>query len=312
MRALLLTLAALPALALAGEQIDKELNIPSDGKVIIENQRGDVVIKTWDKGVFKVTGELDDKAKGYRLENQGQVTEFIVEMPKRYQSWGGRGGSELTIFMPRTSELDFEGVVVDIEAADLQAGARIKTVNGNIELRQAKGKITLETVNGDIDTRDLSGNIQFETVNGDIEDIDSAGKLRFSAVNGEIKTQTTANELRLENVNGEVELRMSELKDLRLSTVNGEIEVYMETLASNANLNLDSVSGDIELYFPAEVSARFDINAHSGGRINNQLSSDQVKKEKYGPARSLEFVLGNGDTDVEIDTVSGNVELKRQ
>ena len=41
------------------------------------------------------------------------------------------------------------------------------------------------------------------------------------------------------------------------------------------------------------------------------MSSDQVQKEKYGPARSLEFVLGDGDADVEIDTVSGNVELKR-
>lgn len=311
MKALIISLAALPAIVFAGESIDKELSVPANGKVVIENQRGDVTIKTWDKNVFKVTGELDDKAEGYKLETSGEVTEFIVKMPRRYKSWGGGDGSKLTIYMPRSSELNFEGVVVDVEAADLTAGARIKTVNGNIKASKIRGKIALETVNGDIDSRDLDGNIQFETVNGDIEDIASSGKLRFNAVNGEIKTQTTATELRLENVNGEVELKMAELKDLRLSTVNGEIAVYAAKLLDNANINMDSVSGDIELYFPTDVSARFEINAHSGGHITNELSSDQVKKAKYGPARSLEFVLNGGNADVEIDTVSGNIELKR-
>ncbi|PCK33439.1 DUF4097 family beta strand repeat-containing protein [Pseudoalteromonas piscicida] len=312
MRALIIGLAALPAMVFAGESIDKELSIPADGKVIIENQRGDVTIKTWDQAMFKVTGELDDKAEGYKLETSGEVTEFVVKMPRRYKSWGGGDGSTLTIYMPRTSELDFEGVIVDVAAADLTAGARIKTVNGNIKVEQISGKISLETVNGDIDSRDLDGNIQFETVNGDIDDVASKGKLRFNAVNGEIKTQTTATELRLENVNGEVELKMAALKDLRLSTVNGEIAVYADELLDNASINMESVSGDIELNFPKDVSARFEINAHSGGRISNKLSSDQVKKAKYGPARSLEFVLNGGNADVEIDTVSGDIELKQK
>ena len=62
MKALIISLAALPAIVFAGESIDKELSVPANGKVVIENQRGDVTIKTWDKNVFKVTGELDDKA----------------------------------------------------------------------------------------------------------------------------------------------------------------------------------------------------------------------------------------------------------
>ncbi|MDW7549312.1 DUF4097 family beta strand repeat protein [Pseudoalteromonas sp. McH1-7] len=312
MKALIFGLAALPTLVLAGESIDKELSIPANGKVIIENQRGDVIIKTWDKNLFKVSGKLDDKAEGYKLETSGEITEFIVEMPKRYNSWGTGGGSNLTIYMPSTSELDFEGVIVDVEAAELTAGASIKTVNGNIKVNKISGKISLETVNGDIDSQELNGNIQFETVNGDIDDVASNGKLRFNAVNGEIKTQTTATELRLENVNGEVELKMAELKDLRLSTVNGEIELYTNKLLDNAAINMESVSGDIALYFPSDVSARFEINAHSGGRITNELSDDETKKAKYGPARSLEFVLNGGNADVEIDTVSGNIELKRK
>ncbi|KZN39976.1 DUF4097 family beta strand repeat-containing protein [Pseudoalteromonas luteoviolacea] len=312
MKAIILSLALLPAAVLAGEKINKEIDIEQDGKVFIENQRGNVVIKTWDKGKFKVEGELDEAAKGFKLVNNGSKTEFIVEMPSRVKGWGRQHeGSELTIFMPRQSELVFEGVQVDIEVSQLLAGAFIKTVNGDIKASQIEGKVRLETVNGNIDGKDLSGRVRYETVNGDIEDMGSAGKLRFNAVNGSIESNTSAKEIRLENVNGEVEFEIAELQELRLNTVNGEIEIRTKKLLPNARMNLESVSGDVDLYFPKDLSARFDIDAHAGGKIINELSSDKVKKAKYGPSRELEFSIAGGDADVEIDTVSGRIALKK-
>ncbi|OCQ19658.1 hypothetical protein A7985_19770 [Pseudoalteromonas luteoviolacea] len=307
-----LSLALLPTLVLAGDKIDQEIDIPKDGKVFIENQRGNVVIKTWDQAKFKVQGELDDAAKGYELVNKGNKTVFTVEMPSRVKGWGRQHeGSELTIFMPKQSELVFEGVQVDVEASQLLAGAFIKTVNGDIKASQIDGKVRLETVNGDIDGTDLSGRVRYETVNGDIEDMNSAGKLRFTAVNGSIESKTSAQEVRLENVNGEVQFDIAALQELRLNTVNGEIEVRTKKLLPGARLNLESVSGDVDLYFPSDISARFDIDAHAGGKIINELSNDKVKKAKYGPSRELEFNVAGGDADIEIDTVSGRITLKK-
>lgn len=275
MKKLLTGLLFFPVACFAGEAIDKQISVPTNGKIVIENQRGEVDIKSWDKSEFKVTGSLDDIAKGYKLENNGSVTEFIVEMPKRYKGWNKGEGSKLTIYMPKNSELSFEGINVNISATELLAGARIKTVNG------------------------------------DINDINSKGELRFNAVNGDIESDTEATDIRLENVNGEVDFKVASLRDLRLNTVNGEIKVQLKVLQPNARINMDTVSGDVRLYFPSDVSARFDIDAHSGGRIINELSRDKVKKAKYGPSRELEFVLNGGDADVEIDTVSGRIELKK-
>ncbi|MCF2859664.1 DUF4097 family beta strand repeat-containing protein [Pseudoalteromonas sp. SMS1] len=312
MKAIILSLALLPAAVLAGDKIDKEINIPLDGKVFIENQRGNVVIKTWDQAKFKVKGELDDAAEGFKLVNNGSKTEFIVKMPSRVKGWGRQHeGSELTIFMPKQSELVFEGVQVDVVASQLQAGAFIKTVNGDIKASQIEGKVRLETVNGDIDGTDLSGRVRYETVNGDIEDVDSAGKLRFNAVNGSVESKTSAQEIRLENVNGEVEFDIAELQELRLNTVNGEIEIRTKKLLPNARVSIESVSGDLDLYFPTDISARFDIDAHAGGKIINELSGDKVKKAKYGPSRELEFSVSGGSSDIEIDTVSGRIALKK-
>ncbi|TMP77136.1 hypothetical protein CWC05_20720, partial [Pseudoalteromonas ruthenica] len=64
-------------------------------------------------------------------------------------------------------------------------------------------------------------------------------------------------------------------------------------------------------FLPRDVSTRFDIDAHSGGNIFNDLSEHQAKKAKYGPSRELEFILNGGQADVEIDTVSGRIEIKK-
>ncbi|CAH9054884.1 hypothetical protein PSECIP111951_02687 [Pseudoalteromonas holothuriae] len=312
MRALLAGLALLPVFAFATQKIDEQITIPVNGKVVVENQRGEITIKTWDENSFKVSGTLDEKAKGYKLETNGSVTEFIVQMPKQYRGWkNARDGSILTIYMPKSSELNFEGVSVDIKASELHAGTYIKTVKGNIKASDLKGKISLQTINGDIDGLNLNGNIHYETVNGEINDRNSAGKLKIDAVNGDIESDTSAQDVRLENVNGEVGLRINELAELRLNTVNGEIDVRIKKLKKNANINMDTVSGDVSLYLPANVSARFDIDMHAGGNVINELSEHEVKKSKWGPSRELEFVLNGGDADIEIDTVSGHIELKK-
>ncbi|RJE77850.1 hypothetical protein BGP78_07010 [Pseudoalteromonas sp. MSK9-3] len=313
MKNIVASIALLPLAALAGDKIDQQVEVPKDGKILIENQRGDVTIKSWDKNAFKVTGTLDDKAQGYTLETQGSVTEFTVKMPKRTRGWnyGGGDGSTLTIYMPKTSELSFEGVNVNVSATDFSAGAQLKTVNGNVKATKLTGKIALETVNGDVDATDLAGNIRFETVNGEINDHNSSGKLRFNAVNGDIESNTSATDIRLENVNGEVEFKIKELEDLRLNTVNGEIDIRVEKMGGNASINMDTVSGDVQLFLPRDVSARFDIDAHSGGNIFNDLSEHKAKKAKYGPSRELEFILNGGQADVEIDTVSGRIEIKK-
>lgn len=313
MKKVLLGMMFVPLASFAGDKIDKSIDVPSDGKIIIENPRGEVDIKSWDKAQFQVVGELDDLATGYTLKNKGNVTEFIVELPKSRRGWNNKGdGSRLTIYMPKNSELDFTGVNVDVSVAKLYGGASITTVNGDIKANELEGRVQLETVNGDVDAYKLAGKLFFETVNGDIEDRDSSGELRFNAVNGDIESNTAATEIRLENVNGEVDFTIQSLKDLRLNTVNGEIEVRMQELQEGGRINLDSVSGSIDLYFPQDVNARFDIDAHAGGRIVNKLSNDKVQKAKYGPSKALEFTLNDGSADIEIDTVSGRITLKKQ
>ncbi|MEM5510578.1 DUF4097 family beta strand repeat-containing protein [Pseudoalteromonas sp. AS71] len=310
MKAILLGLSLFPLAVFAGEKIDKQIDVPNGGTIFIENQRGDIHITGWDKNEFKVSGELDDKAEGYELKTNGDKTQFIVKMPRK-SNWSNNGdGSSLTIFMPKSSSLEFAGVNVSVTAKELKNGAEVAVVNGEITVDDIAGNIKLTTVNGDVNAQNLSGNIQFETVNGEINDRQSSGELRFSAVNGDIKSTSSANDVRLENVNGDINFTLSSIKNLRINTVNGEAEVHIKELLKGGDVRFESVSGDGDFYFPDSVSANFEIKAHANGKIINKVTSDKVSKAKYGPASDLEFSINGGNANVEMDTISGRIELR--
>ncbi|WOC26759.1 DUF4097 domain-containing protein [Pseudoalteromonas sp. N1230-9] len=312
MKLLVLTLGLLPLMAMAGQTINEQIDVPANKRIFIENQRGDVRIEGWDKPQLKIEGELDDKAQGYRLEVEGSRVEFIVKMPRNLSGWNSGDGSRLTIYMPKSSELEFAGVNVTVSAKELEAGAEIDTVNGDITVHNISGNMSFETVNGDVNAHDLNGDIRFETVNGEINDKNSLGALRFTAVNGDIKSKTKAQDVRLENVNGDIDFAFDAIKKLRINTVNGEAEVHINKLLEDANIRFESVSGDAEFYFPTDVSAKFEIEAHANGKIVNELSSDKATKAKYGPSSDLEFSINGGDADIEMDTISGRIELRKQ
>ena len=243
---------------------------------------------------------------------EGSRVEFIVKMPRNLRGWNNGDGSRLTIYMPKSSELEFAGVNVTVSAKELEAGAEIDTVNGDITVQKISGNMSFETVNGDVNAHDLNGDIRFETVNGEINDKNSQGALRFTAVNGDIKSKTKAQDVRLENVNGDIDVAFDAIKKLRINTVNGEAEVHINKLLADANIRFESVSGDAEFYFPADVSAKFEIEAHANGKIVNELSDDRATKAKYGPSSDLEFSINGGDADIEMDTISGRIELRKQ
>lgn len=313
MKAVILALGLLPLLASAGEKIDEQINVPANKRIFIDNQRGDIRIEGWNKPKLKISGELDDEAQGYRLEVKEGRIEFIVQMPRETSSdWGRNNGSELTVFMPKTSELGVSGVNLNVTASDLKQGTEIDVVNGDINLAAIAGNISIETVNGNVDAIGLNGDIHYETVNGEINDTDSQGMVRFTAVNGDIKSKTQAQYVRLENVNGDIDFALDEIKRLRISTVNGKAEVHINRLLDSADVRYESVSGDAEFYFPHDVSARFEIEAHASGNIINAVSDDSVIKAKYGPASELEFSVNGGSSDIEMDTISGRIELRKQ
>lgn len=297
----------------AGEKVDESKQANAKGDVVIDVESGKVEIRTWDKNEVHVKGELDDDAEGYKFEVDGDRVFFKVEMPdRRWGSYDSDDGSKLKFFIPKGSELKFEGVNVDVNASGVEGGSRINTVNGDVMAKDLSARVKLETVNGEIKGTNLSGKIYLNTVNGEVEDKDSKGEVTIETVNGDISSSTQASEVYMSNVNGDMDIVTSgNAEEVEISTVNGDLDIEL-SMAKKGKFSFSSVGGDADIVFSGEVSADFDIETHAGGDITNRLSKHKAKEAKYGPSESLRFKLGGGDADIEIDTVNGDVVLKKK
>lgn len=311
---LVLGLSASMQVLAVGQAIDESRDVSKSQHISLEVMRGEVNIQAVAKNQFKVVGTLDEQAEGYELTSSGNNTTFKVKMPKRLfgGSWGdgNKEGSKLTIEVPTGAHVEFTGVNANVQANGIQGGTELTTVNGRIVAEQLAGQVHLETVNGEITSKANQGHLKLESVNGQIHDESTGESLEISTVNGEVKSSSQAKELEVSTVNGEVNLNLNGSERVEFSTVNGELTL---TLAGTKapRISGSSVSGEMNLTLPEVDSVRVSVEAAAGGGITNQLTQDPVHKAKYGPSRSLEFVLGSGEGRIELETVSGDITLKR-
>ncbi len=298
--------------ALAGEQVDSQLKATGKDDIEIEHVNGKAKIVGWDKELVQVKGELNEKAEKLIFERTSNGILIKVEMPRnvRYSRNSKTKGDNLKIYVPKKSKVYYTSVNADVIVNKLNSGVGVDTVNGEITVEDVTGKIQIESVNGDITTKNLNGKIRIEAVNADISDEGSqADKLKINVVNGDIQTDIKSPDVRIETVNGDMDLKLDKVSRLELTTVNGTIESVFE-LSENGDVDVTSVGGKITLIMPEDISARFDIEAHAGGKIINEVTSDKQRKAKYGPNRWLEFTANKGSGKVAISTVSGRVYLK--
>lgn len=307
-------LVAAPTLAASGKAVNESKAVAANERIELEVMRGDVEIKVASGNQFTISGTLDEKAEGYEFNSAGGVTRFEVKMPRRLFNNGYNddgGGSKLIVEVPKGAVVNFEGVSSNVKASGVQGGADLTTVNGTIFARQLAGNVSLQTVNGSIESQDLQGHLKLATVNGEIKDSSQASSLEMESVNGEMHSVSTAKEVEVSTVNGEVDLTLNGSERLEFSTVNGEIDIKLAG-SKSPRISGSSVSGALILTLPDLESARISVEASAGGDIDNTLTQDKVTKAKYGPMRSLETTLGKGDGRIELETVSGEVVLKRK
>jgi hypothetical protein len=318
-KAIIAALALQATHAVAGELIDETRDVDADAIIDINIMNGVVTLTGWDENRFHISGELSDAAESYELREIAGGIRFEEDIDRRSFNncwgWGNRcqesGFSDLEIQLPRDSVLRFDGTNIEVTVEGLYGSVDIEVVNGDILATDLRGTVQLETVNGDIETDGLNGRVALETVNGRIDDNASQGtRISLNTVNGDIRSTTASARIFAETTNGDIELDAQAVDELEISTVGGRLEASA-ALNAEGQIDITSVSGRIELTVPTSTSARFNVTTSVGGRISNELTGDEAeRKNRYVNSRELDFTLNDGDGDVSISTVSGNVTLR--
>jgi hypothetical protein len=127
-----------------------------------------------------------------------------------------------------------------------------------------------------------------------------------ATVNGAVRAENLPANAHVSSVNGEV--RVSAAGVVEASTVNGAVLARTDRANPGRDLSFTSVNGNIRLTVPASFGA----NVHAE-LLNGSIQSDfplQITRGRY-VGQSAEGRIGRGGNGLHLETVNGNIEIRR-
>ncbi|HJU38516.1 MAG TPA: DUF4097 family beta strand repeat-containing protein [Tahibacter sp.] len=300
MKVKLLTMVAFlaPGAVLAGTPINETRSVDDDVRIDVSNVKGAVNVTAWEKNEVSISGTLGDGAKRLAVDGEGGHLSVKVEGPdksKGWLNWGSDSSMEesvLNLKVPRKASIEINVVSAAVVVADLDGGdVQIDSVSGRVRVGAQSRRLRVENVSGDVEFDGKAAEAEVQTVSGDVRVRGVGGRTRFETVSGAVRVVASA-----------------PLTDTSAGTVSGDIEINGE-LAKGGRMHVETMSGDVRIGFASNVSARIQAESFSG-----TLRSDfgTVEKREHGPGSSLDARVGDGEGDVDIDSFSGDVTLRRE
>lgn len=157
------------------------------------------------------------------------------------------------------------------------------------------------------DNRDHHQNVSIDT------DVDFEVRLpagvdfRGTVVSGDITADGLRSDVSATTVEGDVSVVTT--GRAWANTVSGDIELEMGDF-SGGDLDFNTVSGDIVLWLPADFSADVDFNSLSGD-FETDFDIDVRRRNDRWVGLQIEGTIGGGGRELSLNTISGNVELRR-
>ena len=294
--ALALCACAASPMLLAATPIDQTRPLDARGKVEIDNLKGRIQVRAWNRNEVRITGSLGEGVEKLVIEGQGDHLLVRAQYPKQIGAWRGdrTGPTDLQLQVPLRADLDIESVSADIDVDGVAPGElSIDTVSGKVVVAAAPDHADITTVSGDLQATLNSGDVKVETVSGDAL---VSGRLK-----GQVHGETVSGRLSIDS-NGE------NLRRLSTGTVSGDTSIAVG-MVDGGEIKSQTVSGDIRLRLPRNVSARVNAQSFSG---DLSAPGATVRKEEFGPGSSLDQRYGSGAGEIHLETFSGDakVELK--
>lgn len=286
--AVALACAAL-APAWAATPINQTRQLDPRGRVEIDNLKGRVEVRAWDRQEVRVTGSLGDGVEKLVIDGDRDELRIEVKYPNRSRN---TEPTMLVVQVPLQAELEIETVSADIDVHGVAPRElSLQSVSGDIVANGAPRRASVESVSGDVNLTFNSSEIEASTVSGDLV---VAGRLT-----GEASVETVSGDLRFDS-------RGERLRKFSAGSVSGNIAARL-ALAEAGEIRMESVSGDLGLDLPKDLSAEV-----SGESFSGDLSAPgaKIQREDFGPGSSFHQRYGDGKGEIRLETFSGDARLR--
>lgn len=287
-------------LAAAAERttIDETRPASADGKVVIENVAGSVVVTGWDRAEVSIQGQVDEDAR-LEISGSGDVTRIIVEHPKGTRRLRhNHVSADLNVRAPFGSSLEVETVSANIRAEGISGGMNLESVSGGLEITVPNGK------------EDRGERLEVSSVSGTVEITGGSARVQASSVSGEVRLTLDAGEAEVSCVSGSVIIVGGRLEEIEASSVSGAVR-FEGPFVEDGRYDFSSHSGSVKVVVPADASAQFSVSTFSGA-IHSDFGERAERTSEYTPSKEMEFTVGSGKARVELSSFSGSVEILKR
>jgi DUF4097 and DUF4098 domain-containing protein YvlB len=274
----------------AGPGSEKTVDVAKGTRLVLSNQAGEVVVRSWDQDRVRVQA-----SHGARETISAEITDHTLRI-RTQRSSGSRGPGGLVdyqITVPRWMPVNLTGTYLDATIEGTAAEVTVETVHGNARVTGGNGNVALKSIEGAITVDKATGRVQATTVNEGIRITNSTGEITAETTNGDIfiDNAQTSN-LEAYTVNGEVTFNgtIRDSGSYKLGTHNGDIRVGLGG-ASNATIFVRTFQGDFAADFPVQLPEG--QHARSGSKRFN-------------------FTLGSGSARIELQSFGGDIVLARK
>jgi DUF4097 and DUF4098 domain-containing protein YvlB len=279
---LLPVLALLAVQASQGFQTDTTVSVSQGTRLSVENQGGDIIVKTWDRNQVRVQASHSRRTH-VSINLGGAVLSLEAEADR-----GPSNMVDYELTVPTWMPLNLEGMYATVNIKGSRAPISVETLDGDITVEGGTENVKLTSVQGRIMLTGAKGRIELNTVSDDIE----AAELQ-----GDIVAET---------VSGSISIARSDAKSVEIQTVSGEL-IYDGRIVDGGHYSLLTHSGTISVSVAEGTNATIATAIGSGDvRASFPLpASDRPSR------RRQTFRLGTGSATVELESFSGTISLLR-
>jgi DUF4097 and DUF4098 domain-containing protein YvlB len=286
-----IVVGALSAAALL-QQTDTTLALNGASRLSLENFRGEVVVRTWDRDAVQIRADYRS-SRHVEIDRHGSTIHIEVGTDR---GMGIAGTVDFQLTVPPNLDLSIEGMALGVDIEGSRGEVEVNTVNGNISLRGGRGAIDLESVNGEI------------TVDGAEGDMDITG------VAGEVTVRNSSGDIYVEGVGGSITLQGIRSSDIEAGTVGGSLR-FEGAIQEGGVYTFGTHSGQIWLYLPEEMSARVEAVTLAGSIEIDYPGAPAEPTRSHGMPglreKELTFETGAGSARIEVESFAGTIHILR-
>ena len=305
--------ASVIAVVAAGlfQQTDTTFSVDPSARLDLNNFGGNITVRTWAQNQVRVQAHHSsrDSIVVDRVDGTVRI---------RSASWTGRWrGFDIDIdFDPnvRAGEIesrisrrrapgiiDYEITVPASMALSLGGPYTHVTVEGT------EGEVSVAVNEGDVDIRGGRGLVVVRSIEGNVRIENVQATTRVIAIDGEVEATNVRGTLEIETTDGDITMMDVQSTSVSAISVDGDI-LFVGTVEPQGLYLFSTHEGEVGVAIPETASVRITV-ATFGGHFESNFPLSVPERIR---GRRLNFTLGAGSAQMEIEAFDGDITLEKR